>query len=258
MGVRYNAEKTSAGSYYTTPIFKFRMKCHLCDNHFEIQTDPKNMAYVVVSGASRKNERWEEKEGETVSVEGHSEAQKLASDAMYRLEHGVQDKTKADEAAPRVARIMAMNDEKLEDFGLNQLIRKKFREEKKALKAKADADKEIQKRASISIPLVDEKKEDISRARATEFATGTSLAERKRRRREIKSQSVFGDGPGSKTAKVTVLKTGAKLDGSIFSRGRHERSTGASSGSVDQHRQLLGIKTSSSSKTSSPSSSSKS
>ena len=131
-------------------------------------------------------------------------------------------------------------------------------EEKKALKAKADADKEIQKRASISIPLVDEKKEDIVRARATEFATGTSLAERKRRRREIKSQSVFGDGPGSKMAKVTVLKTGAKLDGSIFSRGRHERSTGASSGSVDQHRQLLGIKTSSSSKTSSPSSSSKS
>ena len=65
-----------------------------------------NMAYVVVSGASRKNERWEEKEGETVSVEGHSEAQKLASDAMYRLEHGVEDKTKADEAAPRIARIM--------------------------------------------------------------------------------------------------------------------------------------------------------
>ncbi|CAI8019710.1 Coiled-coil domain-containing protein 130 [Geodia barretti] len=249
MGVRYNAEKTRAGSYYSTPIFKFRMKCHLCDNHFEIQTDPKNMAYVVVSGASRKNERWEEKEGETVSVEGHSEAQKLASDAMYRLEHGVEDKTKADEAAPRIARIMAMNDEKLEDFGLNQLIRKKFRGEKKALKAKADADEEIQKRASISIPLVEEKKEDIVRARATEFAAGTSLAERKRRRREIKSQSVFGDG--SKMAKVTVLKTGAKLDGSIFSRGRHERSTGgASSGSVDQHRQLLGIKTSSSSKTS--------
>lgn len=59
-----------------------------------------------MSGASRKNERWEEKEGETVSVEGHSEAQKLASDPMYRLEHGVQDKTKADEAAPRIARII--------------------------------------------------------------------------------------------------------------------------------------------------------
>lgn len=41
MGVRYNAEKTKTGMYYTTPIYKFRMKCHLCDNHFEIQTDPK-------------------------------------------------------------------------------------------------------------------------------------------------------------------------------------------------------------------------
>lgn len=40
MGVRYNSEKSKVGMYYTTPIFKFRMKCHLCDNHFEIQTDP--------------------------------------------------------------------------------------------------------------------------------------------------------------------------------------------------------------------------
>ena len=40
MGVRYNAEKSQVGKYYSTPIFKFRMKCHLCDNYFEIQTDP--------------------------------------------------------------------------------------------------------------------------------------------------------------------------------------------------------------------------
>ncbi len=40
MGVRYNAEKSKIGNYYTTPIYNFRMKCHLCDNHFEIKTDP--------------------------------------------------------------------------------------------------------------------------------------------------------------------------------------------------------------------------
>ena len=40
MGVRYNAEKSKIGNYYTTPIYKFRMKCHLCDQHFEIKTDP--------------------------------------------------------------------------------------------------------------------------------------------------------------------------------------------------------------------------
>lgn len=26
--------------YYSTPVYQFRMKCHLCDNHFEIKTDP--------------------------------------------------------------------------------------------------------------------------------------------------------------------------------------------------------------------------
>ena len=48
MGVRYNAEKSKVGNYYSTPIFKFRMKCHLCDSHFEIQTDPKVSVPVCV------------------------------------------------------------------------------------------------------------------------------------------------------------------------------------------------------------------
>lgn len=39
-GVRYNAEKKQVGSYYTTPIWSFRCKCHLCKNWFEIRTDP--------------------------------------------------------------------------------------------------------------------------------------------------------------------------------------------------------------------------
>ena len=41
MGVRYNAEKRKVGNYYSTPIYAFRCKCHLCDGWFEIQTDPK-------------------------------------------------------------------------------------------------------------------------------------------------------------------------------------------------------------------------
>lgn len=41
IGVRYNAEKKTVGKYYSTPIIQFRMKCHLCDNYIEIQTDPK-------------------------------------------------------------------------------------------------------------------------------------------------------------------------------------------------------------------------
>ena len=45
MGVRYNAEKRKIGMYYTTPLWEFRMKCHLCDNYFEFRTDPKAWRY---------------------------------------------------------------------------------------------------------------------------------------------------------------------------------------------------------------------
>ena len=40
MGVRYNAEKKKIGNYYSTPIYSFRCKCHLCSGWFEIHTDP--------------------------------------------------------------------------------------------------------------------------------------------------------------------------------------------------------------------------
>ncbi|XP_037567735.1 C2 domain-containing protein 5-like [Dermacentor silvarum] len=61
-GVRYNAEKSKVGMYYSTPIYKFRMKCHLCDNHFEIKTDPQNMDYEIISGARRQERRWDPSE----------------------------------------------------------------------------------------------------------------------------------------------------------------------------------------------------
>jgi hypothetical protein len=41
MGVRYNAEKRKVGNYFSTPIYAFRCKCHLCSGWFEVQTDPK-------------------------------------------------------------------------------------------------------------------------------------------------------------------------------------------------------------------------
>ncbi len=59
-----------------------------------------------MKGASRKNERWEHTEGETVAIEGKSETEKLAADPMYRLEHNVDDKKKSDDAAPRISKIM--------------------------------------------------------------------------------------------------------------------------------------------------------
>ena len=70
MGVRYNAEKKKVGMYYSTPIYNFRCKCHLCSNWFDIQTDPQNTRYVVVSGARRKEEDWDPEENGGYAVLG--------------------------------------------------------------------------------------------------------------------------------------------------------------------------------------------
>lgn len=97
-GVRFNAEKSKVGNYLSTPIWNFRCKCHLCQNWFEIRTDPKvssqsngeveilrvrvkcwssnlrhpntsltldclqNTQYICHSGARRKEEDWDPEE----------------------------------------------------------------------------------------------------------------------------------------------------------------------------------------------------
>ena len=45
---------------------------------------------------------WEHTEGETVSVEGHSDKERMASDPMFKLEHSVQDEEKVTEETPRL------------------------------------------------------------------------------------------------------------------------------------------------------------
>lgn len=46
------------------------MKCHLCVNYIELQTDPGNCDYVIVSGARRKEERWDPRDSAQVLPTG--------------------------------------------------------------------------------------------------------------------------------------------------------------------------------------------
>ncbi|XP_078529109.1 putative splicing factor YJU2B, partial [Lissotriton helveticus] len=160
MGVRYNAEKKKVGNYYTTPIYRFRMKCHLCVNHIEMQTDPANCDYVIVSGAQRKEERWDMKDNEQILTTEHDEKKKLETDPMYRLEHGTEDQQKLQKAIPTLANIQEAQSAWKDDFALNSLLRKKFRDEKKVIKDEEEKDQALLDKASLDIPLVQESEED--------------------------------------------------------------------------------------------------
>ena len=62
---------------------------------------------------------------------------KLISDAMFKLEHSIEDKQKAKRAAPTINQIRHMRDDWQDDYAISQLLRKKFREEKKEMSAQA-------------------------------------------------------------------------------------------------------------------------
>lgn len=121
------------GKYFSTPIYQFRMRCHLCPNYMEIKTDPEHSDYEIVSGAKRKEETWDEKDSETMKLKDEEEAKKLAEDPFYRLEHQTEDVRKAKESAPSLLRLQEIKDDVQDDYALNSALRGSFRKRKKEL-----------------------------------------------------------------------------------------------------------------------------
>lgn len=166
MGVRYNAEKKKIGMYFSTPLYQFRMKCHLCDNHFEIKTDPANLDYVIVSGARRQENRWDPKQNEQVVPETKEVSCRLYDDAMYKLEHGIEDKKVAKSRDRTLENAIALNESIWkDDYSSNCAVRALFREKKKELKKKQNEDHALLKKTGLDIDIVNEHEDDIKLAK---------------------------------------------------------------------------------------------
>uniref|UniRef100_A0A8D0PTH0 Probable splicing factor YJU2B n=2 Tax=Sus scrofa TaxID=9823 RepID=A0A8D0PTH0_PIG len=209
MGVRYNAEKKKVGNYYTTPIYRFRMKCHLCVNYIEMQTDPANCDYVIVSGAQRKEERWDMADNEQVLTTEHEKKQKLETDAMYRLEHGEADRSTLKKALPTLSHIQEAQNAWKDDFALNSMLRKRFREKKKAMLEEEERDQALQAKASLAIPLVPETEDDRKLAALLKFHTLDSYEDKQKlKRTEIISRSWF---PSTSTSTSSTSKASSVL-----------------------------------------------
>ncbi|XP_067416477.1 probable splicing factor YJU2B [Emydura macquarii macquarii] len=207
MGVRYNAEKKKVGNYYTTPIYRFRMKCHLCVNYIEMQTDPANCDYVIVSGAQRKEERWDMQDNEQILTTEHEEKKKLETDAMYRLEHGTTDQRKLQRAIPTLSNIQEAQSAWKDDFAINSMLRRKFREEKKVLQEEEEKDLALQTKANLSIRLVQETEEDRRLAGLLKYRSLDSYEDKQKlKRTEISGRSWFPPAQASGGKATDTLK----------------------------------------------------
>uniref|UniRef100_A0A915AK47 Coiled-coil domain-containing protein 130 n=1 Tax=Parascaris univalens TaxID=6257 RepID=A0A915AK47_PARUN len=160
MGVRYNAEKKKIGMYYTTPLYEFRMKCHLCDNYFVIRTDPEHFDYELVEGCRRQEKRYDPSTIAQLGAVDRGFNRQLEGDKMFKIEHLENDKTKSVQTGDQIEKLEWIQDRMRDDFAANQALRQIFRHEKKELMDQRLIDEDLQKRTSLNIKLLPESDED--------------------------------------------------------------------------------------------------
>ncbi|KAI9188718.1 Protein saf4 [Blastocladiella emersonii ATCC 22665] len=176
MGVRFNAEKKKVGKYYSTPIWSFRMKSPCCKHWFEIRTDPQNTRYVVTEGARQKVESFDPADAGVPALSSEATSARLATDPLYRLDHAVRDADAAAEADAALRALKADRDAQwADDYESNQLLRRRFRTEKKARVAEDKECRAVADRIGTTIAILPETDEDRDGARA-------AIAEREARR----------------------------------------------------------------------------
>lgn len=229
MGVRYNAEKKKVGMYYSTPIFNFRCKCHLCSNWFEIQTDPQNTRYVVVSGARRKEEDWDPEENGGYGVHGtHSvlichievcneastdtEAKTVEEDPLAALEKSTGAQTHADKVqAPRIEELLDESDRLNSDpYAHSARVRKRFREEKKVERAAQAADDAVKARLGLGsdLKLLRDDAETTAEAKDAWIAAkrGHVVDARDVKRRRLETTKAISTKASTSSLTVATLK----------------------------------------------------
>ncbi|WVF68437.1 hypothetical protein IAT40_003203 [Kwoniella sp. CBS 6097] len=151
-GVRYNARKSKVGNYYSTPIYGFKCKCHLCDGWFEIRTDPKNAAYVVHEGARKKDEDWdpEENGGFAVHDTEAPSASLPPADPFEGVEKTIDQQKWAARGTSRLTELTRASERLSGDpYLISSALRRRFREEKKVLLEKQGKDEDIKSRFGL-------------------------------------------------------------------------------------------------------------
>ncbi|KAL0934266.1 DUF455 domain protein [Colletotrichum truncatum] len=175
-GVRFNAEKKRVGSYYSTPIWQFRMRHADCGGAIEIKTDPKNTAYVVVSGAKKRDTGEDDtadgavpREGEMV-IMTEEERQKLRSSAFASLEKTIEDRQQLAQATERIDALEDVSKRQWDDpYSRNKALRRTFRTGRKEREKEAEVSEALKDKMSLGIDLVLATEEDAMRASLVDF-----------------------------------------------------------------------------------------
>ncbi|UKZ59750.1 uncharacterized protein TrAtP1_001047 [Trichoderma atroviride] len=168
-GVRFNAEKKRAGSYYTTPVWSFRFRHAECGGWIEMRTDPKNTAYVVVEGATKRDTGDGPEAGENVILTDE-EREALRKNAFASLEKTIADRERLKLATERIDDLADLSSKHWDDpYTQNQKLRRAFRVGRKEREIAAAATEDLKDRMGLGIELLPEREDDAKRAALVDF-----------------------------------------------------------------------------------------
>ena len=168
--MRFNAEKKKVGNYFSTPIFSFRMKHVACGGWIEIQTDPKNTAYVVIEGAKKRDTGEDKVHEGAIQIRTDEERQRLKDDAFAALEVKIDDRKQASTDKSRIDDLLEQGDKDWDDpYAASMKLRKAFRADRKVRETKQLLTEDLQNRMSLGMDLLEEIEDDRTRARFVEF-----------------------------------------------------------------------------------------
>lgn len=180
-GVRFNAAKKRVGSYHSTPIWSFRFRHADCGGQLEMQTDPKNTAYVVTEGGTKRDTGEDRpREGDHVILTD-AERERLRADAFSSLEKTIADREQLQRASARIDELEGRSARDWADpYAQNQRLRKAFRAGRKERERAAGEVASLQDKMSLGLDILPETEADRRRAALAEFG------------------AVDGDGDGDK------------------------------------------------------------
>lgn len=226
-GVRFNAKKVQAGSYFTTKIWEFQMKCPTCKGRIVIRTDPKNCDYDFAEGIKRREQEYDEADIGLPSLPapGESSATAVSVDPLVALERRKDDRRKADAAAARLEELMALSERtEADNYGVNARLRQRFRGEKKAAAALEEVS--LAKGLRFRLAPAEAGDADVA-ARALTEGEGRGLSQARRAEFKMGAKSKFAQIMGS-----SIFEGGGGNGGGGGGQGKRKDPPGASSALV--------------------------
>lgn len=169
-GVRFNAEKRRAGNYHSTPIWSFRFRHAACGGTIEMRTDPANTAYVVVSGATKRDTGEDRVREGDMEIQTAEEREKQRSSAFASLEKTIEDRQRLREATERIDELQHVARRQWDDpYTLNQKLRRSFRAGRKEREKALEKTEAVRERMGLGIELLPESEADARRAAVVDF-----------------------------------------------------------------------------------------